>query len=123
MSSRNREELSAHSGARCGLIRCGSHNLFARAEYVRKDAAELFLGPNGPEGSFNVMAITGGYLVELGGASSVRAGIGARGSVNLLPAALSPFYGSATPTGFAVYVRLAPKRMSSGHDMTARAAR
>ena len=99
----------------------GIHNLFARAEYVRKDSEELALGPDGPEGSFDVMALTGGYLVELGGASPVRAGIGARGSVNLLPAALSPVYGSSTPTGFAVYVRLAPQRMSSGHDRRAHA--
>jgi len=94
----------------------GIHNLFARAEYVRKDAEELALGPTVPEGEFNVMALTGGYLVEVGGASAVRAGIGARGSVNLLPASLSPIYGSATPTGFAVYVRLAPQTVSARHD-------
>jgi hypothetical protein len=95
----------------------GIHNLFARAEYVRKDAEELALGPNVPEGEFNVMALTAGYLVELGGPSPVRAGLGARGSVNLLPASLAPVYGSATPTGFAVYVRLAPQTMSSRHDI------
>jgi hypothetical protein len=50
----------------------GIHNLFARAEYVRKDSEELALGPNGPEGSFDVMALAGGYLVELGGPSPVR---------------------------------------------------
>jgi hypothetical protein len=94
----------------------GIHNLFARAEYVRKDAEELALGPTVPEGEFNVMALTAGYLVEVRGASAVRAGIGARGSVNLLPASLSPIYGSATPTGFAVYVRLAPRPMSAPHD-------
>jgi hypothetical protein len=94
----------------------GMHNLFARAEYVRKDAEELALGPTVPEGEFNVMALTAGYLVEVGGTSAVRAGIGARGSVNLLPASLSPIYGSATPTGFAVYVRLAPQTMSARQD-------
>jgi hypothetical protein len=63
------------------------------------------------------MALIAGYLVELGGTSPVRTGIGARGSVNLLPASLSPIYGSATPTGFAVHVRLAPQTMSSHSDM------
>src|SRR4051794_11540840 len=43
---------------------------------------------------------------------------GARGSVNFLSATLAPFYGSTTPTGFVVYVRLAPQRMSSSHDMS-----
>jgi len=95
----------------------GIHNLFARAEYVRKDAEDLVLGPSGPEGEFDVMALTAGYLVELGGPSPIRAGIGARGSINLLPASLAPTYGSSTPTGFAVYVRLAPQIMSSGHAM------
>jgi hypothetical protein len=63
------------------------------------------------------MALTAGYLVELGGSSPIRAGLGARASVNLLPASLAPVYGSATPTGFAVYVRLAPQIMSSRHVM------
>ena len=99
------------------------HNLFARAEYVRKDAEELVLGPTVSEGGFDVMALAGGYLIELGGSRPVRAGIGARGTVNFLPATLSAIYGSATPTGFAVYVRLAPQRMSSGHDMSLHAGR
>ena len=95
----------------------GIHNLFARAEYVRKDDEELVLGPAGPEGEFDVMALTAGYLVELGGTGLLRAGIGARGSVNLLPSALAPTYGSATPTGFAVYLRLAPQIMAAGRRM------
>jgi hypothetical protein len=121
----NKHEFAGHLEpsylAEASLQLGGIHNLFGRAEYVRKDAEELMLGPTGPEGDFNVMALSGGYLVELGGPSPVRAGIGARGSVNFLPAPLSPIYGSATPTGFAVYVRLAPQRMSSGHDMGAHA--
>jgi hypothetical protein len=117
----NQHEFSPHLEpsylAESSLQVGGIHNLFARAEYVRKDHEDLVLGPTGPEGEFNVMALTGGYLVEVGRAGVVRAGLGARGSVNLLPASLSPIYGSATPTGFAVYVRLAPQVMSSGHDM------
>jgi len=95
----------------------GIHNFFGRAEYVRKDAEDLALAPSVAEGEFDVMALTAGYLVELRGGSAVRAGIGARGSVNLLPASLSSVYGSATPTGFAVYVRLAPQTMAASHDM------
>ena len=117
----NQHEFAGHLEpsylAESSLQLGGVHNLFARAEYVRKDHEELVLGPTGPVGEFDVMALTAGYLVELGGRSPVRAGLGARGSVNLLPASLSPIYGSATPTGFAVYVRLAPQTMSSGHDM------
>ncbi|HEX7980167.1 MAG TPA: hypothetical protein VF461_16275 [Gemmatimonadaceae bacterium] len=112
------EHLEPSYLAESSLQLGGAHNLFARAEYVQKDHEELILGPAGPEGDFNVMALTAGYLVELGGASPVRAGIGARGSVNLLPASLSPIYGSATPTGFALFVRLAPQTMSAGHDMS-----
>ena len=117
----NQHEFSEHVEpsylAESSLQLQGIHNLFARAEYVRKDHEDLALGPNGPEGEFDVMAITAGYLVELGGSSPVRAGIGARGSVNLLPASLAPTYGSSTPTGFAVYVRLAPQAMSSRPNM------
>jgi hypothetical protein len=121
----NRHEFAGHLEpsylAESSLQLGGIHNLFARAEYVRKDGEELALGPAGPEGEFDVMALTAGYLVELGGTGPLRAGIGARASVNLLPSALAPTYGSATPTGFAVYIRLAPRIMSGGRGMGAHA--
>jgi hypothetical protein len=95
----------------------GVHDLFARAEYVKKGDEDLVLGTTGPSGEFGITSLAGGYMYELGRVSKARLGIGARASVNFVPSALEPYYGSRTPTGFAVYVRLAPQRMSSAHDM------
>jgi hypothetical protein len=95
----------------------GVHSLFGRAEYVQKSATDLVLGASGPTGEFNVSSLPGGYLFEMSKTSLVRFGIGGRASVSFVPPKLEPFYGSRTPTGFAVYVRLAPHRMSGGHDM------
>ena len=114
------EHLEPSYLAESSLQLGGIHNLFARAEYVRKDAEELALGPDRSRGRLQRDGADRRLSRRARGPSPVRAGIGARGSVNLLPASLSPIYGSATPTGFAVYVRLAPQRMSSGHDMGAR---
>jgi hypothetical protein len=40
-------------------------------------------------------------------------GIGGRVSINFVPDALEPFYGTRTPSGIAVYVRVRPKRMAT----------
>lgn len=95
----------------------GVHDLFGRAEYVKKSAQDLVLGATGPSGEFGIVSLAAGYMYEVGGTSKLRLGIGGRASVNFLPTQLEPFYGSRSPTGFAVYVRLAPQRMSSAHNM------
>ena len=93
----------------------GAHSVFGRAEYVRKGADELLLGTSGPTGEFNVASLAGGYVYEFDRAGTVRTGIGGRASLNLVPSALEPYYGTRTPAGFGVYVRFRPQRMSEGH--------
>jgi hypothetical protein len=95
----------------------GAHNLFGRAEWVRKGSSDLVLGAGSPDEEFGITSFAGGYMYEVAQSSKVRLGIGGRASVNFVPSELEPYYGSRTPTGFAVYVRLAPQRMSSGHNM------
>ena len=94
----------------------GAHSIFGRAEYVRKGADDLVLGPLGPTGEFDLTSVVAGYVYEFDRAGTVRTGIGARASVDLIPAALEPVYGSRAPGGFAIYVRFRPQRMSEGHD-------
>jgi hypothetical protein len=95
----------------------GVHNVFGRAELAQKSADDLVLGATGPAGEFNVASLAGGYMFEVTQASALRFGIGGRASVNFVPSRLEPFYGSRTPAGLALFVRLAPHRMSSAHDM------
>jgi hypothetical protein len=40
-------------------------------------------------------------------------GVGGRVAVNFVPGELEPFYGTRTPAGFALYVRVRPKRMAT----------
>jgi hypothetical protein len=95
----------------------GTHSIFGRAEYVRKSAEELVLAPGITTGEFNVSTLVGGYVYEFDRVGNVRTGIGARASIDLIPSALEPFYGSRMPRGFAVYLRFRPQRMSEGHGM------
>lgn len=92
----------------------GAHSIVGRAEYVRKGVEDLVLGPTVPTGEFDLTSFVAGYVYEFDRAGTVRTGIGARASVDLIPAALEPVYGSRAPRGFAVYLRFRPQRMSEG---------
>ena len=94
----------------------GAHSIFGRAEYVQKGAEDLVLGSSRPTGEFNIVSLVGGYVYEFDRNGSIRTGIGIRASIDIIPAALEPWYESRTPGGFAVYVRFRAQRMSEGHD-------
>jgi hypothetical protein len=64
------------------------------------------------EGLFDVGGLVLGYVYNLGPFGPVRPGVGVRGALNVVPEVLEPFYGSRTPVGGMVYVRLAP---AGGH--------
>lgn len=86
------------------------HSVFARAEHVRKETAELLLA-GVEEESANISQITVGYAIDLNRTGPARIGLGVRGTVNIVPSFLEAAYGSRTPTGFAVYLRLRPPPM------------
>lgn len=84
--------------------------LYGRAEQVQKSADDL--GFNGAELTqlFTVRALTLGATTELATARKLSFGIGARGTMNLLPATLEPTYGTRTPVGFSLFLRVRPTR-------------
>ncbi len=86
------------------------HQVFSRLEWIQKGTGELVLP--GPDATHDIGAITAGYLATLGRARGLELGAGIRGSVGLLPEALHGAYGSRTPVGAAVYLRLRP---AGGH--------
>jgi hypothetical protein len=88
----------------------GHHVVFGRAEYVEKTGHDLVLPEALEHDTFNVSALSLGYLYTFGPFGPVRPGVGVRGALNLIPEGLEPFYGSRTPVGGMVYVRLAPAR-------------
>jgi hypothetical protein len=88
------------------------HTLFARAELVRKSAEDLALdagaNPVASDRRFGVGALTLGAIREIGVFSRVTTGVGASGTVNVVPGSLRETYGSRTPLGAMVFVRLRP---------------
>jgi hypothetical protein len=96
-----------------------AHNtIFGRTEYVQKSAEDLVLdaapgsAPSGAafdsETVFNVGALTLGYIRDLGRWKWATIGVGAQGTVNLVPRPLESAYGSRTPLGGLIFVRLRP---------------
>ena len=86
----------------------GTHAVFGRAEYVRKSAEELVIPSVPPAAEYDVGALALGYRRSLGTLAGLAAGVGARGSVNVVPSSLEPEYGSRAAVGLAVYVELRP---------------
>ncbi|MGH7606745.1 MAG: hypothetical protein ACREME_05345 [Gemmatimonadales bacterium] len=80
------------------------HHVFGRAEYVRKSAEDLAVAAAPPEETYHIGALAVGYLKEWG-----PIGIGARGSVGIVPASLEGEYGARLPLGVAVYARWRPR--------------
>jgi len=79
-----------------------------RAEYVRKSAADLVIPSVPPTSEYDVGALALGYMRTVGTIAGLATGVGTRGSISLVPASLEAQYGSRTPVGLAVYVRLRP---------------
>jgi hypothetical protein len=97
------------------------HNtVFGRAELVQKSAEELVvdipvttrngtvLPPLPSTRRFDVSALQLGYIREVARTHWATIGLGAAGILNFVPAALEPYYGSRTPTGLFVFVRMRP---------------
>lgn len=96
-------------------LEIGARNtVFGRAEYVRKSAEELVLSGVPPNRLFDVRSFVAGYMREVASIRGGSIGVGARASVNVVPGALERFYGTRTPSGFTVYIRVRPKRMEMG---------
>jgi hypothetical protein len=86
----------------------GTNAFFGRAEYVRKSAQDLSIASAPATTEYGVGAVALGYLRTIGRVAGLSAGAGVRGSLDVLPASLSAVYGSRTPVGVAVYLRLRP---------------
>jgi hypothetical protein len=64
-----------------------------------------------PNTRFDLSSLVLGYLHEVVKLGAATLGVGARGSLNLVPVALERTYGSRTPAGVVIYARLRPARM------------
>jgi hypothetical protein len=101
------EEGFAHSlTAEAAMQVSTRHTAFSRIEWVQKSTGDLALP--GPEALHDIGAVTAGWLVVLARRGSLEISLGGRGSVSLVPEELREAYGSRTPAGGALYLRLRP---------------
>jgi len=89
------------------------NSVFGRVEFARKSGEELVLPAVSPDRQFGISSLLGGYLREVASIPGGSIGIGGLASVNFIPRALEAFYGTRTPAGFSVYVRVRPKKMTN----------
>jgi hypothetical protein len=94
-----------------------ANSVFARMEYVRKSGEELALPDPLSEQKFDVGTFSLGYIREFAGFQGATLGLGARGAINLIPLALESLYGSRTPSGVAVFLRVRPALLEGAHSM------
>lgn len=86
----------------------GRDAVFARAEYVRKTAADLAIPSAPAQTGYDVASATVGYHRRLTTWGGLAVGGGVLGLVSFLPRSLEALYGSRSPVGFVVYSTLRP---------------
>jgi hypothetical protein len=89
-----------------------SNTLIGRIEYVQKSAEDLVLDAAPfsfpPDRHFAVSSLSLGYIREIVRLRGATLGLGAMGTVNAVPSALETAYGSRTPVGGVLFIRLRP---------------
>ncbi len=102
-----------------------TNTVFGRLELVQKTAEDLVLpaGPAGfaPDSTFTLAAVSVGYIREVVRLSKATLGVGFQTTLNVLPSSLDPIYGSRTPAGGMVFVRIRP--LHGPHTMSGSAMR
>jgi hypothetical protein len=92
-----------------------ANSVFGRMEHVRKNGEELFLPDPLRDQDFDIGALSLGYIREFARFRGATLGLGARGAINLIPGALEGVYGSRTPVGAAVFLRVRPSLLAGPH--------
>jgi len=105
----NKKDAWTNSGLLESEAVLDRHNtVLGRMEFVQKTESDLVLPAFNVGRVFNVGSAMLGYIRELARGRDVTIGLGATGTVNVVPAAIESDYGSRTPLGFMVFLRLRP---------------
>jgi hypothetical protein len=83
--------------------------IIGRAELVQKSAGELVIDALPEHELFDVTSVSLGYIRELVQLRRATLGLGVRGTINFVPEELESAYGSRTPTGFLIFLRVRPR--------------
>ncbi len=95
-----------------------SNTILGRVEYVQKSAEDLVLDTPqfgfAPDRRFDVSSASLGYIREVARLRGATFGLGVMGTLNVVPSVLEGAYGSRTPLGGVVFLRLRPVRSTRG---------
>ena len=94
-----------------------ANSVFGRVEYVRKSGEELSLPDALSAEEYDIGNLSLGYIREFARYRGATFGLGARGAINLVPGALEDVYGSRTPVGLAIFLRVRPGLLEGAHTM------
>lgn len=86
----------------------GRNTFFFRGENVRKFGHDLGLESDLGRKLYDVTSFSLGYLFELGPYGGVLPGVGVVGTTAFLDTEIAPLYGTDSPRGFMVFLRLRP---------------
>ncbi len=101
-----------------------NNTIFGRTEFVQKSAEDLVVDEGFTTGGgvklpafsatqrFDVGTLQLGYIRELARIRWGTIGLGAAGTLNVVPRPLEPYYGSRTPAGAFVFLRVRPFHLS-----------
>lgn len=97
------------------------NTFFGRTEYVQKSADDLVLEPR-PNPPYSdkvyVRTFSLGYIRELTTLRGATLGLGGMGTVNVLPPKLNEWYGTRTPVGAMLFLRVRPVLKRGGTSMS-----
>jgi hypothetical protein len=95
-------------------VHAGRNNYFGRLSFVQKDADDLAVTLSG-DPRFDIYSLSLGLIREVGPIGHASFGLGGRLGISRITASLEAEYGSRTPAGVAIYLRVMPAESSMIH--------
>jgi hypothetical protein len=95
-------------------VHAGKNNFFGRVSFVQKDAEDLEVDLLG-DPRFDIYSLSLGMIREVGRIGHTSFGLGGRVGISRIPGALETEYGSRTPAGLALYLRVMPAESGMDH--------
>lgn len=88
-----------------------THTLFTRVEVLDKTGHDLALPASMADETFAMGSFSAGYVYDFSNLGPIVPGVGGVGTVDLIGSSLEPTYGTRTPWGGMVFIRIRPPAM------------
>lgn len=96
------------------LFHHGMHTLFTRAELATKTAQDLVLPDQMADRRFGMASLSAGFVYDFDQVEAIVPGLGVTAMLDIVGSDLVPYYGTRTPVGGMLFVRLRPPEMHMG---------